>query len=184
MATSLDERPWVGVVEADTQGGTQTHDRFSFQGVTIIIRNSGKTPALKVSGRISELSHLWIDQVGDFDSETRALQEQRKTFEEQLERQHPPPPGWKAEREAMEASMEKALFPEGGVLAPGAVSEWHVGAGSFGRRTNDGSPMTLYILGKITYYDILGGPQHTTKFCLMHLQGDSFTNCFTGNSME
>ncbi len=186
-ASKLDERPWVGVILGGTQGGVQTKDMFSFQGVTISIRNTGKTPAIKMSGRTSMLSHLWTDQTGDYDSEMKAWNEQREAAWDQFKRQHPMgplPPGWEEEQKAREVSMEKELFPEGGVIPPGAVNEWHIPGGSFGRRAESMMPKALYIFGKITYYDTLGGPQHTTKFCLEHLQGDSFTTCPAGNSMD
>jgi len=188
QASRLDERPWIGVVRVDTQGGVQSHDVFSYQAVTISIRNSGKTPAIKMGSRIFQLRRPWYEEVGDYDSEFRTWQQRRKAFEEQLKREHPemppPPPGWEAEREAVESSMWKKLFPEGGVMAPGVINSGDLGGATVGRRTKDGRPLAIYILGKITYHDTLGGTQHTTEFCIKHLQGNSFTFCLTGNWMN
>ena len=163
------------------------HDTFSFEEVTVFVRNSGKTPAVKMSGVTSQRLHLFNDNVGDYDSDFEAWKRERDASMKEYERQHPmppPPPGWNERQAALQASIEKEMFPAGGVMAPGVVSEQNVGAGgSFLERTTDGKRMILYILGKITYFDTVGEKQHTTKYCLMQ-RGTSFTVCPAGNWMD
>src|ERR1019366_3177326 len=45
-----DQRAWVGVVSVQTEQGAANQDSFSFQGISLTIHNSGRTPALKLSG--------------------------------------------------------------------------------------------------------------------------------------
>jgi hypothetical protein len=188
-ASNLEERPWVGISLEGTKGAKMDQDEFSFQGVTVLVRNSGKTPAIKMSGRFDERLHLWNDSIGDYDSEIKVFNEQREADWEKFKREHPqfpPPPRWEEDRNAMESKMERKLFPDGGVIAPDVPQEWTIGTGGhFLERTDRKQPMFLYIFGKITYYDTLGGKQqHTTKFCFVQRRNDFFEVCPAGNWMD
>jgi hypothetical protein len=201
-------RAWVGVVGVNTVGGVADAESFGIQSVHIIIRNSGKTPALKMSGNCCELvNRSWRDPIPDYDAvikedeETRKklLAEQRKRTDDMI-RQHPELASIIAERdkefEALSSSAEKKFLHEGAVLPPdvpqdfsilsvsvkwGAVRKHEFSPG--GPSINE--PMTIYLLGKITYSDVfVGTPQHSTKFSLMRTTGTSFGICPEGNWMD
>jgi len=193
-ASHIDERPWVGVVDVSTEGGNETHDVFTVKGVRVAVHNSGKTPALKMSDvRHIFLFRSWNEPIPDYDSESRAMEERTKAAKQQgrdaILKRHPELAGqmaaWEKEHEDMAASIQKRVSPEGGVLPPGVVSTFVVpNFGDWPTRTKDRRPMTHYILGKFTYHDIFGGPEHTTKFCLMHARGTSFTFCPENSWMD
>jgi len=97
-------------------------------------------------------------------------------------------------RKDLESSWKKKFLHEGGVLAPDVPQNLTIlpsinWATTKKREIFPGKeisePMTIYLLGKITYYDVFTGtPQRSTKFCLMRAQGTSFGICPEGNWME
>jgi hypothetical protein len=50
-------------------------------------------------------------------------------------------------------------------------------------RVHDGQPEIFYFIGRVTYRDIFGERQRTTKFCLRYAEKE-FVLCPTGNSMD
>jgi hypothetical protein len=184
-AIHLDERPWIGLIDVQTTGGAETHDTFRVESVIIVIHNSGKTPALKISGQCCLFSsYLWSEPIPDYDSEFRKSEEMRaalrKRDHEQMmavTKQHPELAATIAEREkefeALDSAMEKTMFHAGEVLAPGVThASGIISKAQWGTRDERDMPKTIYVLGKFTYRDMFPGtPEHTTKFCLMRRGG-------------
>lgn len=198
-ASQLDQRPWVGLAEFATIGGTETEDHkgFAYKGVQIVIRNSGKTPAINLSAVTMQTGRNRDDKVRDYDAIVAESKKQReemsaKLLEEQVRRFPKMADEIRArdkEMRELESKWETDLFPAGQVLAPGIVITQATGGIDYGNlRGGPEDPfrrMTVYILGKITYNDIFSGtPLHTTKFCLMREMGTQFTSCPTGNYMD
>jgi len=185
--TQLDQRAWIGIVRVDTQGGEQSYDSFAFKNLSVAIHNSGKTPAIKLSGQCCMfINRLWTDPIPDYDTETQKMTEERRKQNEALVAKPPEIAARVKEFEqAVPSSTERAIHT-GGVLAPGVTNNIGVAPSmKLGRRDGSGKPMTLYVLGKFTYNDIFAAnPQHTTKFCLMHTVGNALTICPESNLMD
>ena len=174
----------MGVVGVQTGSGVPAQDSFSFQSITLTIHNSGKTPALKLSGDCCMfVTHVWTDPIPDYDSEVAAADEaRRESIEEQI-RRNPKSPIAFREFEATTASAVRQAIHTGGVIAPGVVTGVNIAPSmkvGTGRKPDANGfrspPTTLYILGKFTYNDVFDGSErHTTKFCLMRLTGNSVT---------
>lgn len=196
-ASHLDQRAWVGVAEFATISGEQTPDgkTFSFKGVQIAIRNSGKTPAINLSAVTMQTTRDWRDKkIGDYDVVIAEFNRNReessaKLLSEMIQRNPQMAETIRArekEMRDMEAQAMADLFPAGQVLAPGVAITQGTPSASYGIRDDMGMRrLTIYILGKITYSDIFTGTRlHTTKFCLMRLGGTQFVSCPTGNYMD
>lgn len=198
-----DQRAWVGVVSVQTEGGTSTQDYFSFQNVILTIHNSGKTPALKLSGQCCMFKTLIrTDPIPDYDAEVAADAEARQREIEAQIRRNPQMADRIRQFEAETASLMGQSIHTGGVIAPGVATPISIATSmKFGMvRPNAPNapgpaaptipqipplPTTLYILGKFTYNDIFTGTErHSTKFCLMRRTGNSVTICPEGNWMD
>ena len=194
----LDQRAWVCLIDVQTVGGTETHDTFRVESVIVVIHNSGKTPALKISGQCCLFSsYLWSEPIPDYDSESRKSEEMRATLRKRnheqmmaITKEHPELAATIIERdkefEARSSAMEKSVFHAGEVLAPGVThASGVVSKTQWGTRDERDRPKTLYILGKFTYRDIFPGtPEHTTKFCLMRSGGTTFSLCPESHWMD
>lgn len=194
-AASLDQRAWVGLVGVETVGGEQTSDAFSFKSIIVAIRNSGKTPALQMSGECCMyVNRPWTDPIPDYDTETKRVEEERRKHDEERRKRneeeikrHPEMADRIREFEQSFSKATERKIPTGGVLAPSIVNNISVAPSmKFGRARKPGEPpQTLYVLGRFTYTDIFTGTQrHSTKFCLMHTGGDSFNICPESNWMD
>jgi hypothetical protein len=168
-AMELDQRAWVGVPEFATIGGSLSPDGniFSFSGLNIMLRNSGKTPALNLSVVNLEFSEDSRKRIEGYDTE--------------IFRQIP---------KGLRKGFVGDLFPSQQVLAPGASlpigasqgNHWTIAYDSVidsKRRFN-----IPYILGKITYTDIFSGKKHVTEFCFERNAGTNFVLCPRGNWMN
>jgi hypothetical protein len=206
--SQADRRAWVGVVGVNTVGGVADADSFSAQSVHIILRNSGKTPAIKMSGNCCRLENRpRRDPIPDYDLAVKEDGElrQKMTAErhkrtEDLIKQHPELAASLAERDrefdTQISSSEQKFLHEGAVLPPEVPQDLNILSVSVkwgtiqkhdfspgGPSINE--PLTIYLLGKITYSDVfIGTPQHSTKFCLMRTSGNSFGICPEGNWMD
>jgi hypothetical protein len=191
-----DQRAWVGLIHTETLGGKQSKDgnSFSYDSVRVAFRNSGKTPALKVSVQRTLTVGEWGYALGgakplkppDFDEQFIATERFYEKMTAELVRENPK--NAKQIRKAREggspAKTLSAISPSGRSIAPAAdlIFEWPaIGLGSL-RDTKTGAPITTYLLGKITYNDIFPGTKrHTTKFCLMWYE-NGFTMCDGGGN--
>lgn len=191
----LDQRAWVGLVGVETVGGEQTSDAFSFKSIIVAIRNSGKTPALKLSGECCMyVNRPWTDPIPDYDTETKMIEEERRKHDEERRKRneeeikrHPEFADRIREFEQSYSQATERKIPTGGVLAPGIVNNISVAPSmKFGRTRKPGeAPQTLYVIGRFTYTDIFTGTQrHSSKFCLMYTGGDSFNICPESNWMD
>lgn len=157
-AMIVDERPWIGVIQVQTIGGIDSDTNFEVQEVNVVLRNSGKTPAVRVKFE-------WRDWEQPID---RAIPEYDAFM-------------------ALSHARSMNVF-NGNVLAPSAPGSIPL----LGLRTvwskdrhPDARLTVVYILGKLTYFDIFPKtPQHTTKFCLMHVSGPNFGLCPQSNWMD
>jgi hypothetical protein len=210
-----DQRAWVGVVGVKTTGGVASENglvkdaTFGVQSVSIVLRNSGRTPSLKMAVKCCFMpTKLFRDPIPDYDT----MDADRKKGIANMAAQRLVSlrgrletsgnlPGLgdylreeiaKAEKDLADPPpdpMEKFL-PTGGVLAPDIPSEVTVVQSTqWGTRVESripsGLPVTIYILGKIVYRDIFTGtPERSTKFCLMRPTGNQFVICPSGNWME
>jgi hypothetical protein len=190
----LDQRAWVGFVGSETIGGVQSPDgkTFSFENVLISVRNSGKTPAINVNAVTLQTILDWRETIGDYDSVKAELYRRRKeslakSQEEQIRRNPEMADrirAWNKEMEETEQKYASELFPAGQVIAPGTtLTQGTTVSASYGNEHM--KLLVIYILGKITYNDVFRGtPMHTTKFCLMRMDGTQFVPCPTGNYMD
>jgi cell division protein FtsL len=195
VSANLDQRAWVGLVGVDTQGGERTPDAFKFQSIIVTVRNSGKTPAIKLSGECCMyVNRLWTDPIPDYDTETKREEDERKKYDEERQKRnadtiarHPEMADDIKEFEQRFASSSTTKLHTGGVLAPGIINSIGVAPSmSWGLSRKPGEPpRILYVLGRFTYNDIFNGtPRHSTKFCLMYDRGNSFSICPESNWMD
>ncbi len=197
-AMQIDQRAWLGLAGVDTEGGAETKDTFRVQGVSIMLHNSGKTPALKVRIECCMLTtRVWTDPIPDYDSEFKASEESRATRRresreriEEMTRQHPEMREQLLARDkefwdSYESEM-KSMYHQGGVIAPRVGTRFGVATSiQWGTRTNQQEPKTIYILGKVGYRDVFPGtPERSTKFCLLRTNGLVFSICPENNWME
>jgi hypothetical protein len=159
-AMQVDQRPWVGLVRWDTDK-EKAKNPFMVQGLSIVLRNSGKTPALKVRLECCYYIRLYTyEPIPDYDAQAAA--------EDQRER-------WNG----------KTLYPQGGVLAPGVLDRFTVPDAIPWGRVGDRRQLVIYVLGKVDYSDAFPGThEHSTKFCLMGTSDTEFSACPENNWME
>lgn len=166
----LDQRAWVGVPEFVTTGGSQSSDGkiFSFNELLIVIRNSGKTPALNLSAATLALSKDSLEKIGDYDAEIAKISAK---FSGQSQ---------------MNTGPSGALFPAEQVLSPGAaINQIASQGGQWTIRDDVNNRFFIpYVLGKITYNDIFSRKKHTAEFCFERNVGSNFVPCFHGNWMD
>ena len=159
-----------------------------------VTHNSGKTPALKLTylccmgGAV-----LWSDPIPDYDVEFRKAEENRVAMRRQTQermsaaiREHPEIAAQMKAMDRQADSIFNALFDQSGVLAPTVINTVQIrGSSDWAIRNEKDLPRTVYLIGKFTYHDIFKGTkEHTTKFCLMRTQGNSFAICPKSNSMD
>lgn len=159
----LEQRAWIGIPEVVVDNPEQTSDSVSYKGISLIFRNSGRTPAIN-----SRMSYILISSFGseppfDFDKIAKYVGHW--------------PNEWKV---IWQPQKPQGVFTPGGVypviILPPSV-----------HRGQD-RPRMVYIMGKMTYNDIFSGtPQRTTKFCFEYHQffpEYRFTPCPDGNWMD
>jgi hypothetical protein len=165
----LGERAWVGVTTPITQNPVlNIKDRvFSFEKASIILRNSGKTPALKVDWTCCfNLEQASSDPIPDFDV-VMAEQQRRLAMN----------PGTQIDKGNI--LYEGLESRKGGVVAPSGEEP----AVLIKQRNEVPWPTVIYILGEMTYEDVFSTKRHTTKFCLQN-SGTGFSFCREGNWMD
>jgi hypothetical protein len=198
-ASQLDQRAWVGVVDVATDGGKVDGDAFSFRSIGIAIRNTGKTPALKMTAYCcTYLSRLWSDkEIPDYDTEMIRNQEGERADFEKTIKQHPEmaermtrwQKRWEKQMEAAktEGRHEGALAPQAVIVINTGVSMSMSGLEllpppkvikpeemrPYFERASQ-RPKLFYAVGKIVYSDIFPNTkQHTTTICVVRNPGPS-----------
>jgi hypothetical protein len=210
----LEERAWVGIIGVDTETGVQddSKQQFSISSLKLMLRNSGKTPALNVS---VECCKTELEPVGaaipDYDDEVKKTEARDKAAMKTLVqrsddwvKEHPEATETIRRQEAWALAHGTTHVPttlyRGGVIAPEALQgvelysrPMHFTAATINpnpRSTSPGQdvpmvPATIYILGRFTYFDVFtGSPRHITKFCLMRTTGTEFAVCPESNWMD
>jgi hypothetical protein len=182
----IDQRAWVGM-QAVT-GNVVPTDNGVTVNTQIQIKNTGKTPAVKMDVRWVNLRRGPKEKILDYDeamAEVRKLlTEQLRKEEERLKGSPAPPDVANRLRLQMEADVKSIEEPsrENQVLAPDGIltiSAMHTFTAT--EATRD----ILYLLGKITYNDVFQNQIRTTKFCFMHQGREAtFPPCPTGNTMD
>jgi hypothetical protein len=180
----LAERPWVGVIGFSAEKGAETNERRSFEDFTVLIQNTGKTPALKVLFINLQFTREFNKPVGDYDSEVGKIEKSIAIRQRRFFKDHPPPPGWRFEHETLLRKAINISNMQGTAIAPGASYPWDVGSGSFQHSGENGMAVGYYILGKITYHDTLTKKLRITEFCFVTFGGGRFAPCHSGNRMN
>ena len=210
--TRLDQRAWVGIAGVKTDGGVSESETFSVAGLKVLLRNSGRTPALNVSEECCKTSVQVVGgAIPDYDQELKKGEDRDKAKMKTLlqtsdkeAREHPESAETIRRLEAWALANGTTHVPtvlyRGGVIAPEVIEEVPVvnRPTHFTAVTIDPSfrptspkqdfpmvPATIYILGRFTYLDVFTGTAlHTTKFCLMRTSGTQFSICPEGNWMN
>lgn len=182
----LDQRPWIGVTDY-TCDCTEANGTLKINKLTLSYSNSGKTPAIKLSGQFIFVTRKWSEPIPSFDEED---ERRRRAF---LDTMKKTPSELRRAIEKDIKQMSGRLYPEGGALAPNAVNVRILGAGNmFGRDPSINLRGTerqiVYALGKITYYDTFSSQKHATTFCLsedaMDHPSTVFSFCAKGQNMD
>jgi len=200
----VDQRAWIGVPSVENVGGSGDSKNLMIGNLILVVRNSGKTPALRMSGRVLVTKRKWTDPIPDFDVETRKQDleskksrnltlQQQKERDRKLLKEHPEMAATIADFRRKVALLDAQIqgqihdltSAEGGVLAPGVTDTFTLLSSVQEGRGNEPVPRTIYVLGNFTYYDIFHGtPMRTTKYCLMNQSGTQFTFCPASNWMD
>ncbi len=193
---SEDRRPWVGLKdfvckECSTQPDTTPPTKIpigrpvimeilNIGGISGIIENTGKTPAIqtKIDGLFA--TRNGADPIPDYDS----------VAGEQKSPEIPPnlPPSMAAEwaknlelvKRYRTDSAPIALPPDSLRTKP-IVGQAHITRDSTARIEEK---TIVYAVGKITYYGTDRKTEHITTFCLFNELGSNFRFCPTGNDMK
>jgi hypothetical protein len=185
----LDERAWVGIEISQFRYVKNSDGTIKFVA-NGTIKNSGKTPALKVSTYRTITFTKPSDQTVDYDKEWDRVFAEIKRLEkadrEAIRKYRLSNPEFTAGFAALAASQTQKWHGIGGAIAPGST----YGPTSIVDATlSDPNPnislptKTIYWLGRITYQDIFSDQMHTTKICIWYAAG-AFELCPNGNSMD
>jgi hypothetical protein len=201
----LDERAWVSVeIKADNMNfGTEASGFISGGPVGITLRNTGKTPALSVTGGDCFWERAEPAGIPDYETAITAAQQNRFG-----------PDFWPICQDFVKGVVSGenglpnpiwAIEPVNSIIPPTGAQDIRI-AGvfkapiqttttgyppGFEAARNQGLPpmhyshmVTVYVLGNILYRDVFDGtPQRFTRFCFMN-HGAVFKGCPTGNSMQ
>jgi hypothetical protein len=149
----LDQRAWIGVLGMDGKIGGPP---VSGPQIEIVLKNTGKTPAVAMEGEMSFSIIPWTAPIPDFDT----LENPQIIIQ-------------KGEVLAPEAMRQVWLLPPNLIGMPNPADNTRV------------HPI-LYVLGRFTYSDIFSGtPRRVTEICVMWRDfRDSPQICPTSNSMN
>jgi hypothetical protein len=163
------------------------------------MRNTGKTPALKVAWVCCIfVTGSVLGPFPDFDSVTADWKEKAKArireHEKQMEpflKLHPEMresmKKWDEEMEQkMMAAYDHTQVQSGGVVAPDAAINILLSGPINISKANvfpPPPPVAQFILGKVTYDDVFHERRHTTKFCVMETES-GLGLCPEGNWMD
>jgi hypothetical protein len=182
----VDERAWVGVdIQLSNTKNADGTIRFVANGV---LKNTGKTPALKMSFPHNiVITRAWnetIDQDKEWAAGIESLKHAEEAGKQTMEANKNANPQFMAEFGSILANQREKWHGEGGALAPNSTSPVNLTNETMVDPSfKNGQPQILYWIGRFTYYDIFGKQQHTTKFCFRYAER-SFEICPDGNSMD
>jgi len=181
----LEQRAWIGISDVQTEGGKIDGQNFTFDRVSFVIRNTGRTPAIHLSIHCCQvITQVFDDRtIPDYDTEfaknRKRLEEQippsqdREKFIEKimnlqdtggrghLSEQSLAPDSFRripVEGHLLYENVEGALEPAPQDRSPQAMDAW------VERRR----PKNIFMFGKIVYSDVFTGtPIHTTTICFV-----------------
>ena len=173
----LDERAWLGL-QNSSGTATWTPDGIVKLGnISVNLKNTGKSPALKISGRYIQVTKSVDDPVPDYETELGIIQKRLREKVSQLSKMYP-----EMASRILRDSKKVDVIPKGGVVAPDSMLVLKIVAGEIQMDRN--KPNTVYILEKLTYFDIFKA-EHTTKICLELLPIETeFHPCMENNWMD
>lgn len=161
-AMRLDQRAWIGIPEIVVNSPLHTSESISYKGLSLVFRNTGKTPAINSYISFMLVSSAESEPPFDFDKAVTGKDDRR--------------------------DQNYILQPKKayGIFAPGAVHTVVVSPPAVHR--GQGNLRRIYILGKTTYRDVFPGtPERMTKFCFTYQQffpEYAFVPCPEGNWMD
>jgi hypothetical protein len=181
----MDQRAWLGIASINTEGAAGSINSFRVGRLSLTLQNSGKTPALRLSGECCILSYAATsDPIPDYDERKKRIRDGERTNVEARIRAEP------NRADEISAAWERSHSREiqaGGVIAPNTSRTISIMEGMDWENPRAPSPSVFYILGKFTYSDAFPEtPRRTTKFCLMHVTGtgSTFSFCPENNWMD
>lgn len=139
-ALVVDQRAWVGL-QSFQGSGELTSDQLRTGQITMLLKNTGKTPALKMTIAFIRVNRKWVDPIPDYDSVLGSV-------------------GQTGENIVVASPSQVG----GIVLAPDATYPFIAGAYNVPRKTGTFNTEIYYVY-KITYQDVFGN-MRTTKLCL------------------
>jgi hypothetical protein len=164
----VDERAWVGIdIQLSAIKNPDGTIKFVANGV---FKNTGKTPALKMSSPHSIVTiKAWndaIDQDREWIDGMESLKLAEDAGRQTVEANKNANPQFMADFGAALANQREKWHGEGGALAPNSTSQVNLANDTRANPSlKNGQPQIVYWIGRFTYYDIFGKEQHTTKFC-------------------
>lgn len=167
-AFRLDHRPWVGISDIVTEGGMEEGDDFRIESLAIVIRNSGKTPAIFLGADCCFVENrFWGDPVPDY---ATLASERRIVGQLQTASALAPDASLRIKISGAESRTSRR------------IASW---AGAEPFRKPIKMPTAIYRIGRIYYRDTFEGtPQHATTFCLVRWEGPAYVTCPNGGTMN
>jgi hypothetical protein len=192
----IDQRAWVEVVSPITTGIRSTVDHIEFGAVTATMRNTGKTPGVKVAwvccmfvtGNVLGPFPDYDTMIADWAKRAEELKRKREK-EMEMDPFFKSHPELREREKQMEAEMDTArasTIHDGGVVAPDAAFSITLSGPIIVNKANTSRPplpIAQFILGKVTYDDVFHERRHTTRFCIMETES-GLSVCPEGNWMD
>jgi hypothetical protein len=182
----LDQRAWIGIETLNARADPQSSGNFRLQA-DIILKNTGKTPAIRMGGEMMLLERSRKEPIPEFDREAAASAKELKERLQGIIKRTP-----KESRASLAAQLRnvgaQTVIPKGNVLAPEATRA--ISLIPFVFLVPDPvqdklNPRVRYILAKFTYFDIFQTKERSTKVCVMWRGGTSQPQiCPEGNWMD
>ena len=177
----LEQRAWLGLYSPNpnTSPGGYGLQFNSFA----LLRNTGRTPAMDVSGIVITLERDWHAEIPDFDVEYAATMKGSPLSEDKRTPTILDASGIIAYITGNGGESVRWMLPEHSVIAPDAVSQVSLASESHKDEPLNKGTQILYMIGKVTYDDIFKARRHMTKFCYGYSHSSLYL-CPKGNSMD
>lgn len=179
--SEMDRRPWVGLRDFGCNACSEKDNKLHIGDMFGVMENTGKTPA--------------VDMVVDAYSETDLSTSPIPTFKSIREAMKDvytipssTPPDIAASIIRTRELIDKFRGSGKVVLPPNATRRLPIVAGFEIDRGPEirhiDNEEIVYVLGRITYYDVKRLKEYTTTFCLFNETGSGFGFCSSGNDMN
>lgn len=168
----LDQRAWIGLqIGSAFLKAKLINDGQGIQidSLVLPIKNTGKTPALNVTGRYIVRFRTWKEQPPDYDVELKKVEELKQRALSGL------PPNNTNKYQEFGGGLIS-----GQAIGPGTAIDLSTASFQIGSRKavrDDGTVLNIYIVGSIDYDDIYKETRrHRTRFCLINEGGNDGDN--------